>query len=199
MNDEFREKTANEFTAVKDIKDNFLYTKDNYIFGYLKVENFNIDLLSIDEKRQKTEQLSRALGEDRKNFSYVSFPRELDLDEYKNFLKNAYQDELDSIGKRGLISILIKEANDLSTSGENFEHQHFIKVWAYIGKNENDARHEIITRLEDFKEKYNLVGVKSSILDSTAIIKLCNLFGNAMQAAYEIVEDNMYYTKMSTL
>jgi len=43
-NELLREKTMNEFTAVKDIKDNFLYTKDNCIFEYLKVENFDSDI-----------------------------------------------------------------------------------------------------------------------------------------------------------
>ena len=39
-------KTANEFVNVKDIKGNFLYTKDDYIFGYVRLYQFNLDLLS---------------------------------------------------------------------------------------------------------------------------------------------------------
>ena len=47
-------KTANEFVNVKDIKGNFLYTKDDYIFGYVRLYQFNLDLLSREERYIKT-------------------------------------------------------------------------------------------------------------------------------------------------
>ena len=87
-------KTANEFVNVKDIKGNFLYTKDDYIFGYVRLYQFNLDLLSREERYIKTQALTSSFEADRKSFDYLSFPREIDLDDYKNSLKEKYKDEL---------------------------------------------------------------------------------------------------------
>lgn len=38
-----RKMTANEFTNVKDIKKIYLYTKDGYVFCYLRIYSFNLD------------------------------------------------------------------------------------------------------------------------------------------------------------
>lgn len=184
---------ARDFTTVKDIKDNFLYTTDGYLIGYLRIYPYNLDLLSIEDKNIKTQTLSTAFN-DKKDFCYCTFPREVDLDNYKNFLKSCYQQELQDIGKRRILAIMIKKAQELSTSGENFEHQHFIKLWCKIGTNINDATHELQQRLEDFKSRYSLVGIETEILKEDEIIKLCNLFGNSQQVSYETVDSNTLYT-----
>ena len=38
-------KTARDFTNVKDIQGNLLYTRDGYVIGYLRIYPFNLDLL----------------------------------------------------------------------------------------------------------------------------------------------------------
>lgn len=185
--------TANEFTTVKDIKGNFLYTTDDYIIGYLRIFPYNLDLLTKEEKRVKTQNLSSSFDGDRKDFTYFTFPRELDLDEYKSFLKEQYQEELQSPGRRKILELMILEAVKLSSIGENFEHQHFIKLWMQAGNNLNDSKHELYARLEEFRERYKMVGVESTILGETEIIKLCNLFGNSLHAASEQVDPSTLY------
>lgn len=194
-----KEQTANEFTNVKDIKGNFLYSKDGYLFGYLRVYPYNLELLSKEERRIKTQNLSLAFDGDRKAFDYCAFPREIDLDDYKNYLKRQYQEELSDIGKRQILAIMIKEAAELSTSGENYEHQHFIKLWALVGKNINDTKHELAARLEEFKQRYETAGINSEVLGETEIIKLCNLFTNSQQVSYMAGIDNTVYTPMPKL
>lgn len=191
---EVKKITANEFTNVKDISQNFLYSRDGYLFGYLRVYPFNLDLLSRAEKEVLTSSLSASFDGDRRDFVYQTFPREIDLDDYKNFLKGEYQSELKSIGKRKILAVMIKEAIQLSTSGENYEHQHFIKLWKKIGNNLNDTKHELMTRLEEFKTRYEMVGISIEMLGEEDIIKLCNLYGNSRQASFDIVDDNTIYT-----
>ena len=89
--------TANEFTNVRDIKDIFLYTKDNYIMAYLQVFPFNLDLLPLQEQASLTRKLAASFEGDRKDFVYFTYPREIDLDDYKNNLKNRRYKRLKSL------------------------------------------------------------------------------------------------------
>lgn len=188
------EASARDFTNVRDIKGSMLYTRDDYIFTYLRVHPYNMDLLSVEEKRVRTQKLAVSFDGDRGDFTYFTFPRELDLDEYKKYLKERHQDELQSLGRRQIIVNMIKEAMDLSTSGENFEHQHFLKIWKKAESNISDSSHELALRAEEFQERYNMVGITTSILMEADIIKLCNLFGNSSQATYEMANVNTLYS-----
>lgn len=194
-----RELTANQFTNVKDIKGNFLYSKNGYLFGYLRVYPFNLDLLAMDERRIKTQNLSLSFEGDRKDFDYGAFPRELDLDDYKNFLKQQYQEELSNYGKRRILAIMIREAAELSTSGENYEHHHYFKIWAKLEKNINDTKKELLNRLEEFIQRYSSVGIATEILNETEIFKLCNLFTNSQQVSFMTSVDNSIYTPIPML
>lgn len=194
-----RELTANQFTNVKDIKGNFLYSKDGYLFGYLRVYPYNLDLLAREERRIRTQNLSLSFEGDRKDFDYCALPRELDLDDYKNFLKQQYQEELSNYGKRRILAIMIQEAAKLSTSGENYEHHHYFKIWAMLEKNINDTKKELLTRLEEFKQRYSSVGVDTEILNETEIFKLCNLFTNSQQVSFMTSVDNPIFTPIPML
>ena len=187
------EAIARDFVDVKDIVGQFLYTKSGYIFSYLRVHPYNLDLLSDEEKKIKTDTLSLSFDGDRKDFTYCTFPRPIDLDDYKNFLKEAYSNELQTIEKRRLLTIMLKEAVNISNSGENFEHQHFLKIFREIGDNENDAKNELRERIREFKERYTSVGIEAEILDEKEIINLCNLFFNSRQVAFDIIDSNTMY------
>lgn len=194
-----REQTANEITNVKDIKGNFLYSKDDYIFGYLRVYSYNLELLSKDERRIKTQNLSLSFEGDRKEFDYYALPREVDLDDYKNYLKRKHQEELNNYGKRQILAIMIREAGILSSSGENYEHHHFFKLWARIGKNINDTKNDLMTRLEEFQQRYATAGIRAEILVETEIFKLCNLFTNSQQISFMTSVDNPVFTTIPML
>lgn len=189
-----KEQTANEFTNVKDIKGNFLFRRDGYVLAFLRIYPFNLDLLAKEEKRIKTQTLSSSFDGDRKDFAYCAFPREIDLDEYKNYLKEMYRSELQTIGKRKILEIMIQESIELSTSGENFEHHHFIKIWRKADNNINDTKRELLNRLEEFKQRYDSIGVVAQIMEEEEIIKLCNLFGNSQQIGFETLDKNTVYS-----
>lgn len=189
-------KTANEFVNVKDIRGNFLFSKDDYLFGYVRIHQLNLDLLSREERYIKTQTLTTSFEADRKSFDYLSFPREIDLDDYKNSLKEKYKSEINDLGKRRILLIMMQTAQALTTSGENFEHQQFIKIWQRIAGHEAEAKHELYMRLEEFKARYISVGVQAEILGEQEIMKLCNLFGNSRQVSYENIESNLVYSNI---
>lgn len=194
-----KEITANELVNVKDIKGNILYTKDGFLFGYLQISPYNLDLVSEEERRAKTNAQAMSFDGDRKDFSYQTYPREIDLDRYKEYLKRQYQSELESIGRRRLLAEMLLEAVALSTSGENYEHQHYIKLWRKAGSRVEDSVQELKERLAEFKERYEMIGIHAEILGYEQIIKLCNLYGNSGQISYEIVDSNPLYTPLTQL
>lgn len=181
-----RKQTANEFTNVKDINGIYLYSRDGYIFCYLRIPFFNIDLVPRAEKKAKAKALAAASTEDKVDFAYCSYPREIDLDVYKNDIKKRYRNEMDNRGRQKLLQIMLAEATELATNGENFEHQHFIKIWKKIGSNKEDDKQVMKSRIEDMKIRYNNIGVAATVLPETDIVKMCNLYGNSLQAPYEV-------------
>lgn len=189
-----KERSLNELVNVKDIKGSNLFTKNGFVMGYLLIHQYNLDLVSEEEMEAKTDAASSSFDGDRKDWVYQSFPREANLDGYKEHLKNVYQSELEDVGKRRIIAGMIREAVDLTTSGENYDHQHYIKIWKKIGNNPSDAVQLLRERLEEFKERYDMIGIKTEILKYEQIIKLCNLYGNATQIPYEPISGNSLYT-----
>lgn len=199
MKKQSKEQSLNELVNVKDIKKNYLYTKNGYVFGYIQIFPFNLDLVPEEEKAAKINAMARSFDGDRKDWVYQSFPREIDLDSYKDFLKQKYQSELENIGKRRLLAEMILEAVELSTSGENYEHQHYIKIWKKLGTNASDSIQRLKERMEEFKARYEMVGIRAEILNYEQIIKLCNLYGNSTMISYEHVSDNSIYTPITQL
>lgn len=178
-----KEKTANAIVNVLDIDDNFLYTKDGYLIAFLHIGNINIELLGAEELENMTQRLAMSFEGDRGNFDYFTLPSQVNLDPNKDFLKEKHQ-ETEDIGKRKGINLMLQEMTKLSTSGENFEHQHYVKIWKKIGTNVKDTQNELLVRLEEFKERYTQAGIPCEIMRDKDIIKMCNLFGNPLQAPF---------------
>lgn len=189
--------TANDWVNVKDIKGNIIYTKNNYLIGFLKLSFVNIALMDLMELEAKTKNMVATWNGDRKDFVYMSLPRELDLDKYKNFLKEKHTNEIEHLGRRRILSMLIIEGTKLSTSGENYEHLQYVKLWEPIENNIKRAEETLRERLSDYKSRFQLSGSEVEILGEIELTKLCNLFANSNQASYEIVDKNLAYTPIT--
>lgn len=175
---------------VTDIKGMYLYRKDGYVLSYLRVYPFNLELKERGERKAITSNLVSGFLSDRRDFMYQSFPREVDLDEYKETLKGHYQNNPNT-GKRKILEIMLRESRKLITNGENFEHQHFLKIWRKESTVKK-AEESLKERIFDIKNSYEAVGIRCDILRDEEIIKLCNLYSNNQQSAYEIIDDYEY-------
>ena len=54
--------TAQEFTNVLNIQNNYLYTRDEYVIGYIKILPVSVGLLSKREKETLVKQLTAELS-----------------------------------------------------------------------------------------------------------------------------------------
>ena len=181
--------TANEFVNVRDIRDIFLYTRNNYIFCYLRIYFFNLDLLAKEERRALTNRLAAAFDGDRKDFAYCTLPRELDLDKYKNFLKQKRMEEMDSLGKKRIMDAMLKKATGLSSDHENFEHMHYYKIWMQVNEyvNKATAEVELRERISRLRDMYSEAGIPCEIFSEREIIKLCNMYSNSSGGGADVI------------
>lgn len=190
------EQSANEFCDVKDVKGNFLYTNEGYIYIYVKVGFLNTALFSTAEFERSTTQITASYESDRKEFAYCAYPREIDLDLYKNNLKEKARQEQEFLGLKKILNVMMIQAMELSTSGENYEHYHFFKLWNEIPSASAlpNIRQAMMERAREFCQRYETAGVSAEILKEKEIVKLCNLFGNSDQAPFDTIDDNLIYS-----
>lgn len=106
---------------------------------------------------------------------------------------------MDNRGRQKLLQIMLAEATDLATNGENYEHQHFIKIWRREKGNKEETKQILRTRIEDMKIRYNNIGVAATILQEQDIVKMCNLYGNSLQAPYEVSTEQYVYEAITTI
>lgn len=192
-------KTASvrDFIDAADVRGIYLYRKDGCVLSYIRIYPYNLNLKGRDERKAETDRLSAAFKDDRKDFTYFTLPREIDLDKYKSFLKERHSQEMD-LGRRRLLAVMLQQCAYLTTSGENFEHQHFIKIWKKSA-NRAAAEEELKERINEFRIRYENAGIHSEVLPEPEIIKLCNLFGNSLQAGFEGVDDSSLYSPVMQL
>lgn len=187
------EGSMREFVDVADVKGQFLYRKDGYILTFLRIFPYNLELLGKGERKALTDNLVALFKSDRKNFIYFSLPREVDMDKYKQNLKSRYQSEM-NIGRRQLLNMMTAHCARKILNGDNYEHQHYIKIWQYgTAATRRNVEEALAERIEEFAMRYKNVGIACEVLGEAEIVKLCNLFGNALQATTESVDESIIY------
>jgi len=185
--------TANEITDVKDINNNFLYTKSGYAIGYLRLFPINIDLLSEDEIESMCNILTSQFKGEKERFTILSIPRTVDMEIYLNTLADIYEQEIDNPYRKMILKEMIIDASKTVTNGKNFEHQFYIKVWAKYNDNVSGTEEINEERLRYISNYYGSVQNETKRLDDTEILKLCNLFANSNTAVLENYEENNNY------
>lgn len=177
--------TANEFMNVKDIKKNILYTKDDYIFSYIKLNQMSSDLLSEKEKKIFVDNLSSELSSEQKSFKLFIISRPVDISLLIYKLSEINTMTSDKIRKK-LLSEAIVNLSDLSLNGEVIERNFHIIIWE---KFIEFSEEELLKRVNELRDKFERGGLSAKILEEDEIIRLCNMFTNH---AYAHIEDTAY-------
>ena len=71
--------TAQEFMNVKDIRDKFIYSRDGYVFLYLRIHAISIDLYSTSEKNTLIRTLTAELSDIQRPFKFLAVSRPVDI------------------------------------------------------------------------------------------------------------------------
>lgn len=177
--------SANELINVKDIRDRYLYTRDNSIITYFKIQPISIDLLSANEKKSLARNLTGELKGEQQPFRFLAVSRPIDitplLSEYTELMANT-RDRVQKTLLRNEIMVM----SNYALSGEVIERQFYILLWQ---KYDEDAEKELAGRQNDLIEKFEGAGIRCEIIRDQDIVKLCNLVNNP---AYTHIESSSF-------
>ncbi|MCX7748245.1 MAG: hypothetical protein N2645_15365 [Clostridia bacterium] len=176
------QQTANEFINVKDVRDKYLYTRDNKIMMYIKISPIAIDLLSEREKKSLTKQLTAELSAEQKPFKFLAVSRPVDISP----LISDYSQLMASTSNQKQKELLRNEMfvmSNYAMSGDVVERQFYIMIWERF---EDGIEREISKRCYELTSKFEGCGISCEILNQQDIVRLCNLVNNP---AYSHIED----------
>lgn len=173
--------SANEFVNVKDIKGKYLYTRDNLVLCYLKINPISIDLFSKGEKQQLIRQLTANMSGIQHPFKFLAVSRPVDI---TPLISELSADLATSDPKqKELLKQEILEMTTFALSGEVVERQFYIVLWE---KAEDGAEKDLLVKAKDFAGNFSDCGIGCDILEQQDIVRLCNLINNP---AYMHLED----------
>lgn len=169
-----KEKRVQDLINVKDIENSKLYTKDNYIQGYIKVSPFNVSLLSNAEKKRKRDMIKEKFNNEN-HFEFLKLSRSVDLSEQINYLQNLAK-ECDNHLKKMALLESIRATSRYSQQGEMVENSYYYMF--RVENKDNHSEKELDDKLNDFVNKLAECEIKGYILTDMEITQVCNLFCN---------------------
>lgn len=165
-----KKKSCNEEINILDIKNNFIYTKDNYIIMALKIYAINMQLFSRRELNLKVKEVTNELANDLKELKFITVSRPVDVAGLVENLRNLLS-ETETQKQKNLLKQNIKETVRLTVTGDIVERQNFITIFE---KNSDVAEKELQKRAMDLVNKFNNCGIRVEILGEQELIQLCN-------------------------
>lgn len=176
-------RTAQQFINVKDIREQYLYTRDGMIFTYLRVHAVSIDLYSKSEKNMLIKTLTAELSDIQYPFKFIALSRPVDISPLTADMQELLKT---SEGKRKeLLRQEILQMGGLSLSGEVVERQFYIALWE---RQEEGTLRELSKRAALLCEKFAAGGIACEILAEKEIVRLMNLVNNPAYAHLEDAE-----------
>jgi hypothetical protein len=165
-------KSLNEFLNIKDIKNNYLYTLDNQVIVFIKVNPINIELLSDVELERKMDFEAVEFSNEQYPYKIMVIPRAVDISEHIR-----EQEEL----KKNLDNDVCIEIinNRIIATTEMVENKNIIENEFYIMLFDNvkdNIEHELNKRVNSWINRLSNCELKSEVLEERDIILLIKSF-----------------------
>ena len=158
--EELAQITANEFVNVKDIRGNFLYTRDNLALAYLKIYPISTELFSKNEKRLIAKQLTVSLSSAQYPFQLLAVSRPVDISPLLSELSATLTSSSD-VKQKELLKQEIVEMGAFALSGEVVERQFYIKIWDRVS---DGVERDLLQKLKLLGGYFSDSGIQTEIL-----------------------------------
>lgn len=164
--------TLNEFLNIKDIKSNYLYTLDEQVITFIKVNPINIELLSDEEMESKMDLASIEFSSEQYPYKILVIPRAVDISEHikeQEELKKHLEDDV-------CIEII---NNRIITTSEIVENKNIIENEFYImiyDRNKENIENELNKRINNWINRLKNCDLQSEVLEERQIILLIKSF-----------------------
>lgn len=166
--------SSNEYINLMDIKRQFLYTKDNKIWQFIKVQPISTALMNNNEKERLTLKMTREISPTKVPFKILFFSRPTDVRQIVEYYENIKASTTDTL-KRESISKTIKFFSKMSTASDVLERQTYIGLWTQDEKQKED---DLLAKTLEFKNALTTSGITCNICDETEIVNMVGLFYN---------------------
>lgn len=164
--------SLNEFLNIKNIKDNYLYTLDEQVISFIKVNPMNIELLSDKELESKMDLSSIEFSNEQYPYKIMVIPRAVDISDYireQEELKDKLTDDI-------CIEIINNRIISITEMIENkniIENEFYIMIFE---SNKNKVEIELNKRANNWINRLKNCGLKSELLEERDIILLIKSF-----------------------
>lgn len=164
--------SLNEFLNIKDIKRNYLYTLDNQIMVFIKVNPINIELLSDSELERKMDSEAIEFSNEQYAYKIMVIPRAVDISEHireQEQLKKTLDDDvcIEIINNRIIATMEIVENKNI------IENEFYIMLYDNYRDN---IEHELNKRVNSWINRLNNCELKCEVLEERDIILLMKSF-----------------------
>lgn len=164
--------SLNQFLNIKDIKENYLYTLDEQVISFIKVNPMNIELLSDKELETKMDFASIEFSNEQFPYKIIVIPRAVDISDYIR-----EQEELRNKLTNDVCIEIIN--NRIISTTEMIENKNIIENEFYImifDANKDNIEIELNKRANNWISRLKNCGLKSEILEERDIILLVKSF-----------------------
>lgn len=164
--------SLNQFLNIKDIKGNYLYTLDEQVISFIKVNPMNIELLSDKELETKMDFASIEFSNEQFPYKIIVIPRAVDISDYIR-----EQEELRNKLTNDVCIEIIN--NRIISTTEMIENKNIIENEFYImifDENKDNIEIELNKRANNWISRLKNCGLKSEILEERDIILLVKSF-----------------------
>ncbi len=165
--------TAQEFINVQEIADDFVYSNDGYIFGYLYVRASDNKLMSEMEQVARAVNLTSAMSGESEPWQLLSVPRTMNtvgmIEHLMELRKKTSED-----AKLKLINGEIASIQEMTRGGTK-EPLMLLKCWT---KAMRGAGLDLNKRLQSIEQHLIENGVKAERMKDRDIVFLCKVFAD---------------------
>lgn len=177
-----RKQSAQELMNVVTITNHgIVITKDQQLIGYLSVSGRKTDLLSEREQQGLIDQQTAEVSTLQGGWQILAVSQPDD----NTAIVNQYMEELertDNPIRKKMLREAIANQNKMLLSGENVERQKYIKLWE---PNRDGAEAELIGRMNQMRQCFDLAGYTCEQAGREDVIRLCNMIHNPSALLYE--------------
>ncbi|MEA4894077.1 MAG: ATP-binding protein [Oscillospiraceae bacterium] len=168
-----RLQTAQEFINVEEIADDFIYSNDGYIFGFLNIRAGDDKLMSEQEQIANTSNLTAAMSGEKEPWQLMSVPRTMDtvgmIEHLMELRKNTSDD-----AKLKLLNGEIAAIQEMTKEGTK-EPLILLKCWAKAARGADVALNK---RLHEMRQHLLDNRVSAERMKDRDITYLCKVFAD---------------------
>lgn len=162
----YRSDTANNFLNVKNVINSQLFSKDDHMCSYIKIEPVNINLMEEKDMRLMSEALAAEFSGIFHDFKFIAVSKPEDNSELISQYSRERQNTTNSIRR----AIFLEEITSSQERVQNLEvptREFYFMLWK-----ENETEKDFIKRAVDFRDRLIRCRIQAKIASQKEIIKL---------------------------